>query len=246
MSAIVSKRWESPSRNDEIATTLRDEILRGQYRPGERLPSERDLAARFETGRGPVREALKRLAQLGIVNIQRGGARVVSVQNCTLDVLGPLLELDEVPDVELVDQVLHMIGALIHLAARVAFEKATPEQIAHIKELAADLVAETPNPAKRHDALRELSRYLVEVSDHLVLRLITNGMHTSFFVRMQQLGIEYDLDSEGYRSIAGAIQSALDTQNYDSVGVALERLNRFFRDSVRAALEQRQAARNSA
>ncbi|NCF80731.1 MAG: GntR family transcriptional regulator [Proteobacteria bacterium] len=38
-----------------MTTTPRSEILRGQYRPGERLPSERDLAARFEANRGPVR-----------------------------------------------------------------------------------------------------------------------------------------------------------------------------------------------
>jgi len=246
MSANLTERWDAPARYDEIAATLRDEILRGQYRPGERLPSERDLALRFATGRGPVREALKRLAQLGILNIQRGGARVVPVEQCTLDVLGPLLELDEMPDIALVDQVLHMIGVLLNVATRVAFEKATPEQIAHIRELAADLLAETPNPAKRHDALRALAQYLVDVSDHLVLRLIMNGMHTSFFVRMQQLGIQYDLDSEGYISIAEEIQAALDAQNYEEVGIALERLNRFFREGVRAALAQRQAARNRA
>ncbi|MEE9281079.1 MAG: GntR family transcriptional regulator, partial [Myxococcota bacterium] len=32
---------------DVVATQLRNEILRGQYRAGERLPSERDLAERF-------------------------------------------------------------------------------------------------------------------------------------------------------------------------------------------------------
>ena len=86
------------SKTGEITQVLRDEILRGQYRPGERLPSERDVAARFETSRGTVREAYKKLEQLGIVSIQPGGARVVPVQDCTLDVLGPLLDLNEVPD----------------------------------------------------------------------------------------------------------------------------------------------------
>jgi DNA-binding FadR family transcriptional regulator len=246
MSASLTERWDAPARNDEIATTLRNEILRGQYRPGERLPSERDLALRFATGRGPVREALRRLAQLGIVSIQRGGARVVPVEQCTLDVLGPLLDLDEMPDFALVDQVLQMIGVLLNLAARVAFEKATPEQIAHVRQLASDLLADAPNPERRHDALRALAQYLVDISDHLVLRLIMNGMHMSFFVRMQQLGIQYDVDSEGYINIAGEIQAALDKQNYANVGAALERLNRFFREGVRAALEQRQAARNRA
>ena len=38
---------QSASRSAAIAAELRDEILRGQYREGERLPSERDLAERF-------------------------------------------------------------------------------------------------------------------------------------------------------------------------------------------------------
>ena len=50
------------SRASDIADLLRDEILLGQYRPGERLPSERDLAARFQVNRGAVREAIKTLA----------------------------------------------------------------------------------------------------------------------------------------------------------------------------------------
>ena len=49
------------TRAEEVAEVLRDEILRGQYRPGERLPSERELASRFETSRGAVREAVTKL-----------------------------------------------------------------------------------------------------------------------------------------------------------------------------------------
>ena len=44
--------------SNEIAADLRAEILRGQYRDGDRLPSERDLSARYTASRGAVREAL--------------------------------------------------------------------------------------------------------------------------------------------------------------------------------------------
>ena len=46
------------TKSHEIADILRTEILRQQYRSGERMPSERDLAASFDTSRGAVREAL--------------------------------------------------------------------------------------------------------------------------------------------------------------------------------------------
>ena len=60
----------SQSKAEEITDILREEILRGQYRAGERLPSERDLSARFEANRGAVREAVKKLEQLGIVDVK--------------------------------------------------------------------------------------------------------------------------------------------------------------------------------
>ena len=69
----------APSKAEEIIAVLRSEILRGQYRPGERLPSERDLAARFESNRGVIREAIKKLEQLGIVAVAPGGVRVLSL-----------------------------------------------------------------------------------------------------------------------------------------------------------------------
>ena len=47
--------------SQEIADTLRDEVLRHRYRSGDRFPSERDLAARFDASRGAVREALSQL-----------------------------------------------------------------------------------------------------------------------------------------------------------------------------------------
>ena len=98
-----------PTRTEDVFSTLRHEVLTGQYRPGERLPSERELALRFETGRGAVREALRKLETLGLTKSARGGSRVAAVDEANLDVLGPLLDLHPVPDAELVDQCLKVL-----------------------------------------------------------------------------------------------------------------------------------------
>jgi len=50
---------EALSRPEAIARELRTDILQGRYRAGERLPSERELAARSGGSRGSAREALK-------------------------------------------------------------------------------------------------------------------------------------------------------------------------------------------
>lgn len=55
-----------------IAETLRTEIARGHYRPGDKLPTEAALAARFGVNRHTVRRALADLAVAGLVHSRRG------------------------------------------------------------------------------------------------------------------------------------------------------------------------------
>jgi GntR family transcriptional repressor for pyruvate dehydrogenase complex len=62
---------------DEIVEQLRSLILTGQYRPGAKLPPERELARTLGVNRASLREALKKLEHLGLVRIRQGdGTRV--------------------------------------------------------------------------------------------------------------------------------------------------------------------------
>lgn len=63
---------------EQIAELIQDEIARGIIRPGEQLPSERDIMARYGVGRAAVREALFALAKMGLIVISSGErARVI-------------------------------------------------------------------------------------------------------------------------------------------------------------------------
>src|SRR5688572_27123761 len=62
---------------DDVVTHVRDGILDGTVAPGERLPSERELCELFGVSRPTVREALRALEAVGLVEIRlgtRGGA----------------------------------------------------------------------------------------------------------------------------------------------------------------------------
>lgn len=61
-----------------IAATLRDEIGAGHYRPGDRLPTEAALSARFGVNRHTVRHALSSLAEAGLVHSRRGAGVFVA------------------------------------------------------------------------------------------------------------------------------------------------------------------------
>ncbi|MEK9942107.1 MAG: winged helix-turn-helix domain-containing protein, partial [Gammaproteobacteria bacterium] len=61
-----------------VAAQLRRAIFDGVYGFNERLPAERELAKVFSTSRGTVREALRRLEELGMVDRQIGSGTFVT------------------------------------------------------------------------------------------------------------------------------------------------------------------------
>lgn len=228
---------EQISRTASVASILRDEVLRGQYRAGERLPSERDLCARFNVSRGAVRESLKQLQQLGILSIQPGGARVVAIEECTLDVLGPLLDLDEMPDAKLVDDVMHLLGVLMREAALAAIAKASDEDLQAADLIIEEILASEHDQMRQFDAFRQLGEFYVSLADHLVLRLFANSLRLTFMARVDPRDPALRLDPDSIRAPVQRIRKALAERDAAQLGEATEAVNRLFRENVRDAMK---------
>lgn len=56
----------------EIVKALTDLIMKGVWKPGDLIPSEKELAIRFQVGRSTIREAVKSLAVLGVLEARAG------------------------------------------------------------------------------------------------------------------------------------------------------------------------------
>jgi DNA-binding FadR family transcriptional regulator len=56
----------------EIVKALTDLIMKGVWKPGDMIPSEKELALRFQVGRSTIREAVKSLAVLGVLEARAG------------------------------------------------------------------------------------------------------------------------------------------------------------------------------
>ncbi|MDF1802025.1 phosphonate metabolism transcriptional regulator PhnF [Thalassovita sp.] len=63
-----------------IATALTDEIAAGHYRPGDKLPTEAELSARFGVNRHTVRRALADLSDRGLTHARRGAGVFVMAE----------------------------------------------------------------------------------------------------------------------------------------------------------------------
>ncbi|HJP49593.1 MAG TPA: GntR family transcriptional regulator, partial [Pseudomonadales bacterium] len=199
VSPAGSTQWQTASKDtwitmtesnkslvESITSTLRDEILSGQYRPGERLPSERDLATRFSANRGAIRETLKKLEELGIASINPGGVRVVPVEEASLSILGPLLDLQETPDANLVCDLLEVMGSLMSMSARTAIERANDEELEQMKRIMSQIIANQPAKEKYQESWQELGTLFAQINNNLVLRLIFNGLKTQILDRREK------------------------------------------------------------
>jgi GntR family transcriptional regulator, transcriptional repressor for pyruvate dehydrogenase complex len=67
----------------DVVEQIQDAILKGKLKPGEKLPSEREMREVFRSSRGTIREALRILEQKGLINIKTGvsGGAVVNALN---------------------------------------------------------------------------------------------------------------------------------------------------------------------
>jgi GntR family transcriptional repressor for pyruvate dehydrogenase complex len=70
--SLPFKQLKKTRLYEEITEQVKDAILEGHLKPGERLPSERDLCEMFGVGRPTVREALRVLDNMGLIEIGPG------------------------------------------------------------------------------------------------------------------------------------------------------------------------------
>jgi GntR family transcriptional regulator, transcriptional repressor for pyruvate dehydrogenase complex len=163
-------------RAEGIAETLRAQILSGKYAAGERLPSEREIAQRTGANRSSVREALKKLEQLGMISIRRGGgARVVPLEDAGLGVLRHVLGAQQ-PNREFVAQWLDVHELVIAGAARFAVERGTEDEFDEAKRLLDRLVDTATSDEEFVVTADQLTDLIATASRNVVLRMVRNGL----------------------------------------------------------------------
>jgi GntR family transcriptional regulator, transcriptional repressor for pyruvate dehydrogenase complex len=71
---------------EQVAAQLSDQITEGRWKPGEKLPSESELCMALNIGRSTLREALKSLAFVGMVQMRPGdGTYVIEESDLLID-----------------------------------------------------------------------------------------------------------------------------------------------------------------
>lgn len=137
--------------------SIRAMIGSGELRPGDRLPPEQELADQLGVSRGSLREAVRALSQINVLDVRRGdGTYVTSLAPSEL--LSGLSFAMELLQSQGVDEVLEVRRMLFPAATAIAAQRVTDDQLAAmhtvIDELeAADDPAEVARLQRRFQAL---------------------------------------------------------------------------------------------
>jgi GntR family transcriptional regulator, transcriptional repressor for pyruvate dehydrogenase complex len=162
---------------DLVFAELREAISSGRYAPGERLPTQRTLAAEMGVNLAAVREALGRLEQLRLVEIRHGDAtRVLDWrQSGGLEALAVLGGGGGAADETVVGALFEARRLLLTEAARLAATRRTDEQAAQLAELAGGF-ALAGDEAAALLADWAFMAVVVEAAGNLVFQLIMNSV----------------------------------------------------------------------
>jgi GntR family transcriptional regulator, transcriptional repressor for pyruvate dehydrogenase complex len=113
--------------SEEIFDQIKEAILEGKLKPGQKLPTERELMSQLGVSRVPIREALKLLANMGFIETTQGGGSYVKPLLATR-VRDPLNHIIK-DDVEKIFDLLEVRKELETWSAYRAAEKATEDDI---------------------------------------------------------------------------------------------------------------------
>ncbi|MEV6760229.1 GntR family transcriptional regulator [Streptomyces sp. NPDC051105] len=224
---------------DQIVEDLRTQILSGTLPDGSRLPSERELAAYYDVSGPTVREAVRVLTAMGLVNTRNGSRATVTAQGDTL----LAVSIASVVQVEKVGgrEVLGLLGALNAYAAELAAEHATDEEIGRLRA-AAQAVPAAEGVERTAAALRGFFDTLAEISHNPLLAALCR------FITEMQVGLAVRLSGGEGRDF-GRVAGALHTERMRIVAAVASRDPRHaaavVRDYHRLAVERIVEAREA-
>jgi len=171
-----------------ILNMITDSILSGKLKPGDKLPTEMELAQTLGVGRNSVREAIKMLSSLGVIEIKRGAGTFIarSISSLMLNPLILSLAFEQGTSRELVElRLLLEVGA-----AELAIEKASDKEIERLEEANNKLKEASEKNINDPKVLRDLDlnvHYtLFEITRNALVEKIAKAVYRLFFASIEK------------------------------------------------------------
>ena len=202
------RRVKTSPTTDFVVSQVSELISRGELRPGDRLPPERELALRLGISRPSLRAGLRSLIAMGILRARQGSGTYIAEGPPQLD-SEPLRMLAALHGFTY-DNMFEARRAIEESVAALAAERATPEQMATIAEELAEMYASLDDPQQylRHDI--RFHRAVGAASGNPILATLVEMVSEVMYERRREtIGRAHDFSEslEKHRQVYRAIRA---------------------------------------
>jgi GntR family transcriptional repressor for pyruvate dehydrogenase complex len=208
--------------SDQVFRVLCEDLLSGRYAPGEKLPTQRRLAADLGVNMASIREAVKRLEQLRLIESRQGeGMRVRDWRaHGGLDVIAHVLFGAGGLERETLADVMEARRSMLVETGRLAAERRSADQAARLRELAERVAA-----AEDAEAAQALDfaffAEMVDAAGNVVYVLVMNSIRELYFQRAElfrALVADHAELAPLYRRAAAAVEAGSAARAGSAVG----------------------------
>lgn len=205
--------------SDQIIEQIRNAILSGRFKPGDKVASEKELISQFGVSKATLREALRVLEGMGLVEIRKGIAGGVFIAEVDMKTtIHGIINFLHFKTVSIKD--ITMIRYLLEPpVAQVAASRIQPEDIVKLESMIME------HPAVPHTIVsREIGfhRYLARMTENPILILVMDFIDNI----LNDIKFQLDPGAEFYHKVAKAHQAILEClKQKDGVGARREIVN---------------------
>lgn len=123
--------------HDGIVDQLKNKIISGAIKPGEKLPPERELAESFQVNRSTVREALNKLESMELIAIKHGDGVYVKdyLESGSLELIKQMLFKEGLPDLNMLKNLSELRKILVPEIAYSAALNRTEKDLQELEQV---------------------------------------------------------------------------------------------------------------
>lgn len=170
--------------SEDVALQIEAAITSGRIKPGEHLPSERELQNVFHTGRGVVREALRMLKQKGLIEIRKGAKGGAFIKQIDVDNVSESLALFLKQHAVSPENIIEFRESMDRAITSLAISRGTDDEKRQLVEGAERLErlgkAEEPDLAQMGELDRELNLLLASMARNPVYEWVMRALQSGF------------------------------------------------------------------
>jgi DNA-binding FadR family transcriptional regulator len=168
--SLVVTADEERGVSEQIFGFFKEQLASGQLKPGDKLLPERELAGRLGVSRPMLREVMRAMALLGVIEIRAGQAAIITVP--TAEVLGDFFSMLLSMQPTIYEQVMEARIAIECQAVRLACLKANPSDIQRLESVIERIQLTASDEIAGAEADFDFHTQLVAASHNEVLRLL--------------------------------------------------------------------------